>query len=235
MNKHLVIVPTYNEAENLPILVGELFRHNNNVDLLIVDDNSPDGTGSIADSLAKTDPRITVLHRAAKEGLGRAYIAGFKLAFTRGYDFVIEMDADGSHRAVDLPKLIAQQADLVIGSRWVKDGSTMNWPFGRILISRIGNLYVRLMLRANIHDATAGFRVYRTELLKRINLESIASQGYSFQVEMTWAALNAGAAVKEVPIVFVERVIGASKMTTAIVIEALWLVTKLGFRRIAKH
>lgn len=234
-NRHLVIVPTYNEIENLPLLVSALFKFNKNVDLLVVDDNSPDGTGALADQLAANDPRISVLHRIEKDGLGRAYLAGFAEAFKRGYEFVIEMDADGSHRAVDLPKLIAADADLVIGSRWTKDGSTENWPLSRILISRTGNLYVRLMLGSKIKDATAGFRVYKTELLKKINLGAIASQGYSFQVEMTWASLQAGAVVREVPIVFIERLIGASKMTTAIVVEALWLVTKLGLSRIFKR
>jgi dolichol-phosphate mannosyltransferase len=233
-NRHLVIIPTYNEIENLPIIVGRLFEYNSNVDLLIVDDNSPDGTGKLADELATKDKRVTVLHRTEKNGLGRAYLAGFKKAFERGYEFVIEMDADGSHRPEDLPKLIAQDADLVIGSRWTKGGKTENWPFSRILISRTGNIYVRLMLGAKIKDATAGFRVYRSSLLQKIDLDSIASQGYSFQVEMTWASLRAGATVREVPIVFVERVIGSSKMTTAIVFEALWLVTKLGFTRVFK-
>ncbi len=234
-NKHLVIIPTYNEIENLPIIVGRLFENNSNVDLLIVDDNSPDGTGQLADEIASKDKRVTVLHRTEKNGLGRAYLAGFKRAFERGYEFVIEMDADGSHRPEDLPKLIAQEADLVIGSRWTKGGKTENWPLSRKLISRTGNLYVRIMLGAKIKDATAGFRVYRSSLLQKIDLDSIASQGYSFQVEMTWASLRAGATVREVPIVFVERVIGASKMTTAIVVEALWLVTKLGFARVFKR
>ncbi len=234
-NRHLVIIPTYNEIENLPIIVGRLFENNNNVDLLIVDDNSPDGTGKLADEMAGKDKRVTVLHRTEKNGLGRAYLAGFKKAFERGYEYVIEMDADGSHRPEDLPKLIAQDADLVIGSRWTKGGKTENWPISRKLISRTGNLYVRIMLGAKIKDATAGFRVYRSSLLQKIDLDSISSQGYSFQVEMTWASLRAGATVREVPIVFVERVIGASKMTTAIVIEALWLVTKLGFARVFKR
>lgn len=234
-SKYLVIVPTYNEIENLPIVVRELFRYNSNVDLLIVDDNSPDGTGALADKLAQEDPRISVLHRTEKNGLGRAYLAGFKQAFERGYEYVIEMDADGSHRPEDLPKLIAVDADLVIGSRWTKGGRTENWPLSRIMISRIGNLYVNFMLGAKVKDATAGFRVYKSSLLKKINLDAIASQGYSFQVEMTWASVQAGAVVREVPIVFVERVIGASKMTTAIVVEALWLVTKLGFSRVIKR
>ena len=234
-NRHLVIIPTYNERENLPLIVDGLFDHNSNVDLLIVDDNSPDGTGKIADELAAQNPRISVLHRTTKDGLGRAYLAGFKQGFDRDYEFVIEMDADGSHRPEDLPRLIATDADLVIGSRWTKGGSTVNWPLSRKLISRTGNLYVRIMLGAKIEDATAGFRVYRTDLLRKIDLDAIASQGYSFQVEMTWASIRAGATVREVPIVFVERVVGASKMTTAIVVEALWLVTKLGIKRVFKR
>lgn len=233
-NRHLVIIPTYNEAENLPLIVGQLFQHNPNVDLLVVDDNSPDGTGKLADELAKNDKRISVLHRTEKNGLGRAYLAGFEIGINRGYEFLIEMDADGSHRAEDLPRLIATDADLVIGSRWTKGGKTANWPLSRILISRVGNLYTRIMLGSKIKDATAGFRVYRTSLLQKIDFGSISSQGYSFQVEMTWATIRSGAVVREVPILFVEREIGASKMTHAIVLEALWLVTKLGFARIFK-
>lgn len=229
----LVIMPTYNERENLAHSVTELLRHNANVDLLIVDDNSPDGTGKLAEKLALDEPRISVLHREKKEGLGPAYLAGFAWGQSRGYHYLIEMDADGSHRAEDLPKLIAAsgRADLVIGSRWIPGGRVLNWPLHRRLISRVGNIYVNLMLGAGIRDMTAGFRIYRTELLSRLNLETVAAYGYSFQVEMAWRACKAGARVVEVPITFVERTQGRSKMTSGIVIEALWLVTKWGLAR----
>jgi dolichol-phosphate mannosyltransferase len=233
-NRHLVIIPTYNEIETLETAISQLFKFNGNVDALIVDDNSPDGTGQLADKLAVADNRISVLHRTGKEGLGKAYLAGFEWGIERGYEFLIEMDADGSHRAEDLPKLIATDADLVIGSRWVNGGRTENWPWSRQLISKTGNRYVRIMLGAKVHDATAGFRVYKTALIQKIDRSKIASHGYSFQVEMTYAAIQNRASIKEVPIVFIERINGVSKMTTAIVLEALWLVTKLGIGRVLK-
>ncbi len=231
-NKHLVVIPTFNELANLAALVDAVLTHNKNVDVLIVDDNSPDGTGALADQLAKESRRVSVLHRAAKSGLGPAYLAGFQLAFERGYEFIIEMDADGSHRPEDLVRLIATDADLVIGSRWVRGGSTVNWPLSRQLISRLGNLYVHVMLALGVRDATAGFRVYRSELLKKLDLATVASHGYSFQVEMTLRAHQAKATIREVPITFVERVHGVSKMTSAIVLEAMLLVTKLGLLRL---
>lgn len=231
---YLVIMPTYNESLNLEHSVDDLFLHNPDVDLLIVDDNSPDGTGKIADRLAKKEKRITVLHREEKQGLGAAYLEGFAIAFKRGYTHVIEMDADGSHRAVDLPKLIDKSAntDLVIGSRWVSGGKVVNWPMHRKMISKLGNFYTRKMLNSPVRDMTAGFRIYRTALLQKLDLESIASHGYSFQVEMAWRSLQNRAAVAEVPITFIEREHGASKMTGKIVAEALWLVTKWGFARL---
>ena len=231
-NKHLVVIPTYNELASLAGLVDSVLQHNHNVDILIVDDNSPDGTGALADQLASENNKISVLHRTAKNGLGPAYLAGFQVAFDRGYEFIIEMDADGSHRPEDLVHLIATDADLVIGSRWVRGGSTVNWPASRQAISRLGNLYVRLMLALKVRDATAGFRVYRSELLKRLDLATVASHGYSFQVEMTLRAHRAKATIREVPITFVERVHGVSKMTGAIVLEAMLLVSKLGLARL---
>lgn len=235
-NHYLVIMPTYNEIANLEHSVGALLEHNPQVDLLIVDDNSPDGTGEIADNLASSNKRIKVLHRKEKQGLGPAYLAGFDVAFQENYEFVIEMDADGSHRAIDLPKLISSStdADLVIGSRWVSGGAVLNWPAHRKLISRLGNLYTRIMLRTKVRDMTAGFRIYKTELLKRLDLDSIASHGYSFQVEMAWRSIQLGAKVIEVPITFIEREQGVSKMTGSIVGEALWLVTKWGFLKLFK-
>lgn len=236
-NKYLVIMPTYNEIENLRISVEELFKHNLDVDLLIVDDNSPDGTGALADQISAQLPNVTVLHRQTKCGLGPAYLAGFDYAFEKGYEYVIEMDADGSHRAIDLPKLICQStaADLVIGSRWCKGGAVLNWPAHRKAISKIGNWYTGIMLNSNIRDMTAGFRIYKTSLLKKLDLKTVSSHGYSFQVEMAWRSLAANAVTVESPITFVEREQGVSKMTTAIVAEALWLVTKWGILRFLRR
>ena len=226
----LVILPTYNERENLPIALASLFAHNPMVHALVVDDSSPDGTGEVAASIAASDQRIHVLTRAAKQGLGKAYLAGFAWAFERGYEFVVEMDADSSHRAQDLPAMLdaSKTADLVIGSRWVRGGAVENWPLKRQILSRAGNAYARILLRSKIHDLTAGFRVFRAEALKTIDLEQIAAQGYSFQVEMAWRFERSGLKVVEVPITFVERVNGVSKMSTAIVREALWLITRWG-------
>lgn len=231
--KNLVIMPTYNEVANLEHSVSELFAHNSDVDLLVVDDNSPDGTGALADRLAAGNNRIHVLHRTVKGGLGPAYLAGFSWGQERGYDRLIEMDADGSHRAVDLPKLLARagEADLVIGSRWIPGGKVVNWPLHRQAISRLGNLYVNFMLGTGVRDMTAGFRVYSASLLRELNLTAISAYGYSFQVEMAWRTIQQKARVIEVPITFVEREQGESKMTTKIVFEALWLVTKWGLAR----
>ena len=226
----LVILPTYNERENLPIALASLFAHNPQVHALVVDDASPDDTGELAASMARADERIHVLNRMSKQGLGKAYLAGFDWAFKRGYDYVIEMDADSSHRAQDLPAMLdaAKTADLVIGSRWARGGAVENWPIGRQLLSRGGNFYARVLLRSKIHDLTAGFRVFRASALKTIDLENVAAQGYSFQVEMAWRFERASLTVVEVPITFVERVNGVSKMSSAIVREALWLITRWG-------
>lgn len=228
--KTLVILPTFNEVQNLEKAIHALFAHNPNVSVLIVDDASPDGTGELAARLAAADARIQVLHRAQKNGLGRAYLAGFDEGLKQGFELLVEMDADLSHRAEDLPALLkaAETADLVIGSRWVRGGAVQNWPLQRILLSRGGNLYARLMLKSRINDMTAGFRVFRAVALKSINLTSISAQGYSFQIEMAWRFQLAGLRVVEVPITFVERVDGVSKMSSAIVREALWLITRWG-------
>jgi dolichol-phosphate mannosyltransferase len=229
----LVIMPTYNEALGIEWMVSKLLSTVSNIDVLIVDDNSPDGTGNLAEKLAASDSRVKVLHRSEKNGLGPAYLAGFQWGFQHNYDFLVEMDADGSHRPQDLPALLehAEANDLVIGSRWVPGGAIKNWPASRQLISRIGNGYARFMLRSGIKDITAGFRVYRASFLKQLDLEHIASHGYSFQVEMAYRSRKAGGRIVEVPITFVEREQGVSKMSRSIVFEALYLITKWGFER----
>jgi len=224
-------MPTYNESESIRKIAGGLLETVKDVDLLIVDDNSPDGTGKIADEMAAANPRVHVLHRTEKNGLGPAYLAGFAWGFDHNYEFLVEMDADGSHRPEDLINMlaVAPSNDLVIGSRWVRGGKVVNWPVSRQIISRTGNLYARFMLRAGINDITAGFRVFRASFLQSLNLSEIASAGYSFQVEMAWRCFKAKARIQEVPITFVERAAGSSKMSQKIVLEALWRVTKWGF------
>ena len=223
----LVAVPTYNEALNVEETVGRVRAAVPEADVLILDDNSPDGTGKIADGLAAGDPAVTVMHRAAKEGLGAAYIAGFREAKARGYDVVVEMDADGSHQPEELPRLLAglRGADVVLGSRWIPGGEVRNWPASRRLLSRGGNVYTRLALGLPLHDATGGYRAYRLTVLNALDLDQVASQGYCFQVDLAWRAWLAGFRIVEVPITFVERVRGQSKMSRAIVAEALWRVT----------
>lgn len=225
-----VIIPTYNEAENLPRAVAGVRSACPDCDVLVVDDSSPDGTGEIADRLSADDTRVHVLHRAGKEGLGAAYLAGFAWALSNGYDVIVEMDADGSHRPEDLPTLLAalDAADVVLGSRWVDGGSVVNWPRSREVLSRGGNLYTRLALGIPLRDATGGFRAFTADVLRAIDLDDVASQGYCFQVDLAWRALQKGFTVVEVPITFVEREVGTSKMSRAIVVEALWRVTQWG-------
>ncbi|PFG38027.1 dolichol-phosphate mannosyltransferase [Georgenia soli] len=229
----LVIVPTYNERDALPHAIRRTREAVPEADILVVDDASPDGTGDLADAAAAVDPAVHVLHRAAKEGLGRAYVAGFAWALARDYELVVEMDADGSHRAEDLPALLARAAepdapDLVLGSRWVPGGEVVNWPAHRELLSRGGNVWVRLALGVPVQDATGGFRVYRATTLRRLPLDEIESQGYCFQVDMTWRVHRDGGSIVELPITFVERHEGQSKMSRAIVLEALWRTTAWG-------
>ena len=227
----LVIVPTYNEIESLERIVGRLRQSVPTADLLIVDDASPDGTGELADRLAAADARIAVLHRTTKDGLGKAYLAGFAEAISGGYEFVVEIDADGSHDPAELPamlELARDGADLVIGSRWVPGGAVRNWPRLRQAISRGGNWYARVMLRSRIRDITAGYRVYRVSALRDLDLGDVSSQGYCFQVEMAWRLERSGHNIQEHPITFVERASGVSKMHTGIVVEALLRVTAWG-------
>lgn len=237
MKKTLVLMPTYNEISTLKASILDLVSQNSSVDILVIDDNSPDGTGSLADQMAKDNPRIQVLHRGQKSGLGRAYIAGFKWGIAGGYELLVQMDADGSHRAKDLPALLemADQAELVIGSRWIQGGAVVNWPKYRQLISQLGNRYAAKALNSQVKDMTAGFRVYQTQLIKRLDLSSIEAQGYGFQVEMTYQTQRLGAKVTEVPIRFIERENGASKMTMDIVIEAFLLCTKWGILRLLRR
>jgi dolichol-phosphate mannosyltransferase len=227
----LVVVPTYEERDSLPVTLGRLRCAVPAADVLVVDDASPDGTGEVADALAADDPQVHVLHREGKRGLGAAYVAGFRWGLARGYDVLVEMDADGSHQPEQLPRLLAaldDGVDLVLGSRWVPGGSVQNWPRSRMLLSRGGNGYTRLVTGIPLRDVTGGFRAYRRKVLEEVALDTVASQGYCFQVDLAWRALRAGFTVLEVPIDFVEREAGTSKMSQAIVREALWRITLWG-------
>ena len=226
----LVVIPTYNESENLSSIVARVRAATPDVDILVVDDGSPDGTGDIAESLAAADDRVHVMHRTSKDGLGRAYLAGFAWAKERAYDAVVEMDADGSHQPEELPRLLGALAgaDLVLGSRWIPGGEVKNWPKHRLLLSRGGNRYTRVALGVPLRDATGGYRAIRTSALDVMELDDVQSSGYCFQVDVAWRALRAGLRVVEVPITFVERSAGTSKMSPAIVAEALGRVTAWG-------
>ncbi len=230
-SRRLVVVPTYNEAQNIAWIIKRLRVLVPSLDVLVVDDGSPDGTGDIAEERARADGQVQVLHRVAKRGLGAAYLAGFAWGLARDYDVLIEMDADGSHQPEQLPQLLdaLPRADLVLGSRWVEGGSVVNWPLHRKALSRGGNLYVRMALGLPLHDATGGFRVFRRSTLEGIDLRSVTSEGYCFQIDLARRALAAGYRVVEVPITFVEREYGESKMSGAIVRESLVKVTRWGF------
>ncbi len=230
LGRVLVIVPTYNERESLPQITARIRANVPSAHILIADDNSPDGTGAIADSLAAAADHIHVMHRASKAGLGAAYIAGFTWGLEREFEVLVEMDADGSHQPEQLHRLLdaLADADLVLGSRWIAGGGTQNWSKGREVLSKGGNTYARVMLGVPLHDATGGYRAFRAHTLRGIDLASVASQGYCFQVDLAWRAVQRGFIVKEVPITFVERAAGTSKMSRAIVVEALWRVTEWG-------
>ncbi len=232
-------MPTFNEAANLKPTLTEMFRRNPEVDVLVVDDASPDGTGRLADGMARDDGRIHVLHRGGKQGLGPAYVAGFTWALNAGYDVICEMDMDGSHRPCDLTRMLdAMRADptidLVIGSRRVSGGRTEGWSWTRDLISSMGSWYAQRMLGLDVHDMTAGFRAYRAGILRRLNLRDIRANGYVFQIDMTRRVASVGGHILEVPIVFPERLRGVSKMTAGIVVEAMRSVTVWGLRRMLK-
>ena len=231
----VVVLPTYNERDNLEGMVQRLRRSVPDADLLIVDDGSPDGTGVLADVLAASDPAVRVLHRQAKQGLGAAYLAGFEWALERGFDVIVESDVDGSHQPEQLPALLAalDGHDLVVGSRWVRGGRIVNWPWTRHLLSIGGSLYARTALRLHERDVTGGYRVFRADALRAIGLGRVDSLGYCFQIEMLWRAERAGLRVVEVPITFIERVHGVSKMTGGIAVEAMLRVTVWGLREFA--
>ncbi|WP_299564079.1 polyprenol monophosphomannose synthase [uncultured Mycolicibacterium sp.] len=230
----LVIIPTFNERENLPLIVGRVHRAAPQVHVLIVDDGSPDGTGELADELAAADPdRVHVMHRTSKDGLGAAYLAGFRWGLGRGYTVLVEMDADGSHAPEELHRLldaVDAGADLAIGSRYVPGGTVRNWPYRRLLLSRTANTYSRLLLGVGINDITAGYRAYRREVLEKIDLDAVDSKGYCFQIDLTWRAINHGFTVVEVPITFTEREFGQSKMSGSNIREAMIKVAEWGIR-----
>jgi dolichol-phosphate mannosyltransferase len=232
LGRVVMVVPTYNEADNLAWIVGRLRDAQPDVHVLVVDDSSPDGTGKLAEEMAAADDHVRVLHRTEKGGLGAAYKHGFRVALDAGYDVVGEMDADGSHQPEQLGRLLdaLADADLVIGSRWVRGGSVVNWPRRRELLSRGGNLYVRVLLGVPVRDATAGFRVFRRTALETIDLDAVQSTGYVFQTDLVVRCLRAGLRVREVPIEFVERVRGDSKMTGQVAVESLRRITLWGLR-----
>lgn len=232
MRKAVVIVPTYNERENVEKLVSAVEAATDQADILFVDDNSPDGTGRIVEDLGKKNPRVFGLHREKKQGLGRAYIAGFNWALERGYAFIMEMDADFSHNPQDIPRFLkaAEDADLVLGSRYVNGIRVINWPLGRLMLSKGAGVYVRTITGMPFSDPTGGFKCFRREVLTNIPLDLVHSNGYSFQIEMTHQAWMRGFKIADLPIVFEERHEGTSKMNSGIVREALWMVWKLLLR-----
>ncbi len=241
VGRTVIIMPTYNERQNLESITSRVRAALPEADLLVVDDNSPDGTGDLADKLAEADPQVQVMHRTEKAGLGKAYIAGFGWALERGYDVIVEMDADGSHQPEHLPALVGATAgaDLSIGSRWMPGGRVVNWPRSREALSRGANVYTRLMLGLKVRDATAGFRAYRASTLRTISLDQVESAGYCFQIDLTNRVADAGLRIVEVPITFVEREHGASKMSNNIILEAFWRVAQWGtakrLRRLRPH
>ncbi|GMU11226.1 MULTISPECIES: polyprenol monophosphomannose synthase [Corallococcus] len=232
MNRALVCIPTYNERDNIGPITQAVLAADPRVDILVVDDNSPDGTGQLADELAAKDPRVRVLHREKKEGLGRAYLAAFRWALAEGYTYILEMDADFSHDPRYLPTFLDAAeggADLVLGSRYVAGGGTVNWGVGRKIISRGGSLYARSILGVDVRDLTGGFKCFNRRVLESIHLDEVRSTGYAFQIELTYRTLRKGFTVREVPIVFEDRRVGHSKMNKKIFVEALGMVWKLRF------
>lgn len=229
MNKSLIIIPTYNEKENIEAIISAIFTNNKEIDILVVDDSSPDGTGEIADRLSGQDHRVHVLHRQKKEGLGRAYIEGFRFALDKGYDYVFEMDADFSHNPKHINRFLEEiaAADLVIGSRYTSGVNVINWPMSRLLLSYFANLFAQIVTGLSIKDATGGYKCFRRSLIEALDLDTISSDGYSFQIEVNFKAWKMGYTIKEIPIVFYERQKGKSKMSSGIIREALWLIWKM--------
>lgn len=227
--KACVIIPTYNEKENIERIATAVIEQDERLSVLVVDDNSPDGTGQIADRLAGENPRVMVLHRQAKNGLGQAYIAGFKYTLEKGFDYIFEMDADFSHDPKYLPDFLKtiENYDLVLGSRYIPGGGVVNWPADRIMISKIGNIYARIITGMPIADATGGFKCFRRDVLEAIDFDEVRSNGYSFQIEMSFRAYKKGFSIKEIPITFKDREDGTSKMSKKIVREAIVMVPRL--------
>ncbi len=237
LERFLVIIPTYNEAQNLPQIVPAILRQDPRLEVLVVDDNSPDGTGDLADRMAATRPRVHVLHRPAKEGLGRAYIAGFRWALARGYDAVFEMDADFSHDPSFLSEFMRaiEDHDLVVGSRYATGVNVINWPISRLLLSLGANLYARLVTGLPLTDLTSGFKCFRRQVLEAIDLDKVRSNGYAFQIEMNFRAWRKGFRITEIPIIFHDRVEGHSKMNRRIVREAIWMVWWLRLQAVLRR
>ncbi len=229
--KALVIIPTYNEKENIESIVREVLQQDPRLHVLIVDDNSPDGTGAVADRLAQTNGKVSVLHRQMKTGLGQAYVAGFRYALSKDFDYILEMDADFSHDPKYLPDFLKaiEKSDLVLGSRYISGVNVVNWPMSRLLLSYFANIYARWVTGLPVKDSTGGFKCYRRIVLEQIELDKIKSEGYSFQIETSYRAWKKGFKLKEIPIVFVDRKQGESKMSKKIVREAMWMVWKLRF------
>ncbi len=232
--KILVVTPTYNEAENIPKLIPAVLRQAPNIDVLIVDDGSPDGTGRIVKDIMATNPHVRIIERSGKQGLGTAYVAGFKYAIQNGYDYVFEMDADFSHNPNDIPVFLStiKDYDLVIGSRYIDGVRVLNWPMNRLLLSYSANVYTQIITGLPVHDATGGFKCYRVEALKTIDLDQIRSNGYAFQIEMSFKVWKKGFRLVEIPIVFADRRLGTSKMSKHIVYEAVFMLWKLRLRSI---
>ena len=227
--KTLIIIPTYKEKENVPKLVPRVLEQDKNVEILFIDDNSPDGTGEIIDKICSENPKVHVIHRSGKLGLGTAYVTGFKWALERDYARVFEMDADFSHDPDDIPRLIeaSKQYDLIIGSRFIDGIRIMNWPFKRLLLSMMAMVYVKMITGLKLEDPTSGFKCYNRRVLDGLNLDGIRSNGYSFQIETNYKTRLAGFSIKEIPIIFTERADGISKMNKKIVFEAIWIVYRL--------
>ncbi|OGJ90240.1 MAG: dolichyl-phosphate beta-D-mannosyltransferase [Candidatus Raymondbacteria bacterium RifOxyC12_full_50_8] len=232
--KTLIILPTYNEQENLEKAIAAIFVVVPGANILVVDDNSPDGTGAIADRVAAEDQRVFALHRAGKSGLGKAYLDGFRYALEKGYDYIFEMDADLSHDPRYLPDFFSavETSDLVIGSRYIKGVNVINWPMARLLLSFAGNMYARFVTGMNVTDLTGGFKCFRREALAALDFSKISSSGYSFQIEVSYILWKKGFRIREIPIIFVDRQFGETKMSTGIIREALFLIWKLRFRNI---